>query len=220
MQTQRPDAWWSSRDFWSLDFNPRSPARYTTASRSDYRYVLQGSESESIKVNQSNPSGFRGEALRGGVPGRRLGQRGTSCGATGFGEVAAAGAGGVGGFPVGEAPFVVFGNSPLARLFNPLREWFFDSGGSQCGGAGEAGEAARETEPREWAASAVSDWSLASELEAQALSPDDDAGAAAEDADLAPRFSRRSSRRSRAISRRTFWSSARCRAITPLVRFL
>jgi hypothetical protein len=38
--------------------------------------------------------------------------------------------------------------------------------------------------------------------------------------DLLRRFSRRSSRRSCAISRWTFWSSARCRASTPVVRFL
>ena len=46
---------------------------------------------ERIKVDQSdqsNPSGFRGEALRGGAPGRRLGQNGTTGGAAGFGGAA------------------------------------------------------------------------------------------------------------------------------------
>ena len=47
-----------------------------------------------------------------------------------------------------------------------------------------------------------------------------EAGDEDEDADLLACFSRRSSRRSRSISRRTFWISARRKAMTPLVRFL
>ena len=43
--------------------------------------------------DQSNPSGFRGLALRGGPPGRRGGHKGASCGDTGFGGVAGTGRG-------------------------------------------------------------------------------------------------------------------------------
>ena len=41
--------------------------------------------------DQSNPNGFRGLALRGGPPGRRVGHKGVSCGDAGFGGVAGGG---------------------------------------------------------------------------------------------------------------------------------
>jgi hypothetical protein len=138
-------------------------------------------------VNQSNPSGFRGEALRGGAPGRRLGQSGASCGATGFGEVAGVGGGGGGGFPLGWAP------------------------GAAC----DEGRDEAECGAVDAAAGLLA--LGRSSLVAETLSADEDAADAEEDADLLRCFSQRSSRRWRSISNRAFCISARRRARTAFV---